>query len=277
MLSSPSTTSGYSDETGTVVDITEDVAMSAASLSTPDAARRALDYVLNHTDDKANSEAWFLVTLVCRGMGSATLEIARESERSEELVPRIRRVLLWTDTETAASLITAEDLSDDPVGRVLLNPPGRDRLECLQRLGTLGTVTLSAEVWIKHEQKAEGFWASLKALGKSDYEIRSEYLKRMPPGSRYEPGISKRKQFSEYLRFAGFGQHNREDIDKMLLQTFVLAEGGNLEFMLLTMWQDIKPDEKLLNYETIRDVLFTRCRTVFAAVPRLLASSLHHN
>ena len=249
----------------------------AALLTTTETAEKALNNLIQDTQEKGNAEAWYLVVLVARGMGEIAFALARESERSGELLPRIRHAWLCNDPEAAARAISASEVTSDPVGEILLRPPGPDRVAYLREITSQGRKNLSGAVWVAEKplEEKKGFWASLLSSGKSIDEITHEYLKRNPLYSSYRVDTPKDRWFSEYLRFSGFGEYQHQLVDRVLLDSFVLwadEQPTELASLLHTMWESIRPDEDILKLDFLRNAIFTRCTTVFAAVPDLLAS-----
>jgi hypothetical protein len=163
----------------------------------------------------------------------------------------------------------------EPAAQILLHAPGPDRVAYLRDLSDAGKKSLPGAVWAseKPPEQKKRFWASLMESGKTVDQITDEYLKRNPLYSSYRVHTLDAQQFTEYLRFGGYGEYGHELIDKMLLNAFVLwadEHPEEVKALLRLMWQAIQPEEDILKLDFLRNAIFTRCVTVFAAVPDAL-------
>ena len=249
----------------------------SALLSTSDTARKKLGELLNVAEVKAQAEAWFLVVLAIRNMGELSYSLAKESPRSAELLPRIRRAWLCNDPRAASTAVSPSDVEGDPAALILLRAPGGDRVDYLRELTQDGKKPLPAAVWATEEKPEEkkGFWASLMSSGKTFDEAADEYLKRNPLYSSYRADTPEAQQFTEYLRFSGYGEYGHDLIDRALLEAFVPWADDNpddVRALMHRMWEAIRPEEDILKVDFLRNAIFTRCTTVFAAAPDVLTS-----
>jgi len=249
----------------------------AALLAEDDTARQKLSDLLKVAQQKAEAEAWFLVTLARRGLGELAYSMARDSSRSGEVVPRVRRAWLCNYTPAASVAISASELEGDPAAEILFRAPGPERVAYLRKLTDSGRRRLPGAVWAseKPTEEKKGFWASLMSSGKTVDEITDEYLKCNPLYCSYRVDTPETQQFAEYLRFSGYGEYAHELIDQILLNAFVLwadDKPEEVKGLLHRMWQAIRPEEEVLKLDFLRNAIFTRCTTVFAAVPDSLVS-----
>lgn len=249
----------------------------SALLANDDTARQMLSELLKVAQQKAEAEAWFLITLVHRGLGELSYALARESSRSSELLPRIRRAWLCNYTGSASAAISVSEVQGDPAAEILLHAPGPERIAYLRERTEAGKKSLPDAVWAseKPAEEKKGFWASLMSSGKTVDQMLEEYLKRNPLYHSYRVVTPEAQQFAEYLRISGYGEYSYEFIDQVLLNEFVLWADDKPEevtSLLKRMWQAIQPEEDILKLDFLRNAIFTRCTTVFAAVPDTLVS-----
>jgi hypothetical protein len=247
-----------------------------AALSTPETARQRLAALLGRVEQQAEAEAWFLVALVLQEHPSTALQLAADSPRAAQLLPRIRRAWLCNAPEEATAAVSASAVAGDAVAEMLAHPPGAQRVAYLKQITQDGTRTLPGSLWVseKHEEK-KGFWASLFGSGKSIDEITSEYVKRNPLYSSYRVDAPERDRFKEYLRFSGYGEYGHEFVDKVLLETLVAwsdVSGDQVARLLHAMWQAMRPEDDILKLDFLRNSIFVRITTVSAAVPDALAA-----
>jgi hypothetical protein len=246
-------------------------------LATPETARRTLSELHETARQKSEAEAWFLVILVQREFGKVALELAKESSRAAELIPRIRRAWLCSFKQPAAAFFSMSEVADDPVDQILMRSPGYERVTFLREVTENGKKLLPSAVWVaeKPPEEEKGFWASLMSSGKPIDEIINEYLKRNPLYSSYRINTPAEEQFAEYLRFSGYGEYGHEFVDRILLGSFIPwadEQKQEVETLLENMWNAIRPDEDILKLDFLRNAIFTRCTTVYASVPDALTA-----
>jgi hypothetical protein len=246
-------------------------------------AEKAYSVLLANTQQSRDGEAWFLVSLVKRGLGTEAMGIAEKSDCAEDLLPRLRRAWLCTHPESARSTISSTDMAGDPIGEFLAQGIAQDRVAYLREATDGGARSVPGEMWAGTGVETEseglrGFWRSLtsstKSLGQvaSEYLAR-EYLARNPLYSSYRGYTSGDEQFSEYLRIHGYGEYRYSDIDRALLETLVVwgdEDAAEARSVLRSMWDAIQPDDEILKVDWLRNAIFTRCRTVLAADPEVL-------
>lgn len=208
-------------------------------------------------DDKISSQSWFAVSLVRRGMGDIALSLARSSPSSTDLLPRIRRAWLLCNPETASSVMTLQELEGDLVGQFLFKTSAAERVNFLRQCTQNGSRSLPDALWKQPEIMA--------LVGKNSNQdaLLSLYTKSEPLES----------QFKDYLRLHGFGQYNYADIDPYLLAAFVAWDTEHpdeVSSVLTRMWTSMKPPSTTLRFDLLRNSIFERCQTVFAARPSSL-------
>jgi hypothetical protein len=230
------------------------------------------------TQQSRDAEAWFLVSLVQRGLGSEAMELAEKSDRAGDLLPRLRRVWLCTHPESAGSTISAADMAGDPIGEFLAQGAVHDRVTYLKEATDGGTRSVPGEMWAGAGTEAQpeglrGFWKSLTSSAKSLDQIVSEYLARNPLYSSYRRDTNRSEQFAEYLRIYGYGEYRYSDIDKVLLETLLVwgdEDVAEVRSVLRSMWNAIQPDDQILKVDWLRNAILMRCRNVLAADPEVL-------
>lgn len=203
-----------------------------------------------------NAEAWFLVTLVERGLAKDAFELAAKLPRASTLLPRLRRAWMSNNPQTAMHAIKPEEMLGDPIGEFLV----------------LGSV----EGWVAYLKSATqngarsipgGMWAA------SDTQDIIEYTRRNPVYSSYQIVAKKEDQFSEVLRLNGYGEYNYKDIDGALLVSLVNwgdQDPQSASSALRNMWSAIRPNDAILMVDWLRTAIITRCNNVLAADPDVL-------
>lgn len=202
--------------------------------------------------DAAAAEAWFLVTLVARGLAREAMAMAQRASASGDLVARVRRAVLCVLRGDAATLLSVEDVQDDVVGRFLRGPTVQDRVELIRERTAEGRQRLPAELWTPVGQ-----------LGRSTGSQNAQpnwYQKKQAP----------KEQFSEFLRLHAYGQYSYDDVDPLLLTTLIAWDAQHPEEtagLVEHMWTTVKPDDWQLRLDLFRDTLFERCQRVLVAKP----------
>jgi hypothetical protein len=227
-------------------------AMSCGEGDDPSRARQSLEQSVH---DKANAEAWFLVTLVRRGLGAEAVTMARASARAEQLVPRLRRTWLCEHPETASVAFATRDFKGDPIGQFLFLAGARERMEFLRKRTGQGGKSLPSEMW--------------KMPGVTDLvgESSGKGLERW-----YTKNEPENKQFSEYLRLHGYGHYCHEELDPYLLGALIAWDEEHpdeAKSVLEAMWNAIRISDTELSLDLLRNTMFTRCKAVLAARPEL--------
>jgi hypothetical protein len=217
-----------------------------ALTASPSEVEDAYTALLTKTGQDRDTEAWFLVTLVKRGLGAEAMNLAKKSDCVKELLPRLRRAWLCTHPESAGSVISAADMVGDPIGELLAQASGQDRVDYLKNMTHDGTQSVPREMW------AGGL---------------------TPLYSSYFINTNKEKQFSEQLRISGYGEYQYKDVDNALLRTLIAwgdENASQVRSVLHAMWNAIQPDDQVLRVDWLRNAILTRCCNVFAADPEML-------
>jgi uncharacterized protein YecT (DUF1311 family) len=239
----------------------------------PGQANSAYAELMEKTKQNPEAEAWFLVTLVKRGLGDEAMALATASRRAAELLARLRRAWLCSHPESAVAVISPADTAGDPVGEFLAQGNAQQRAAYLQSMTQDGVRPIPGAMWagVGTETEPEGlrsFWQRLTAQQKSLDQVIHEYLARNPLYSSYTPNTKKEVQFSEALRVTGFGEYRYQDVDRALLAALVAwgdQEPQRVQAVLRAMWYAIRPDELILMVDWLRNAILARCVNVFAA------------
>lgn len=223
---------------------------------------------------KKEAEAWFLILLAERGFGELAQTLTSKSSQMPQLMLQIHRALLRNTSQAASDKIPLSEIQDDPVALLLHRAPGHERVEYLREITHGGRQSLPGAFWAseKPEEEDKGFWGSLFSSGKSFDEIINEYLTRNPLYSSYRVTTPPDQQFTEFL--SNRGRYTCSTLDPVLLTTLVAWADeypNEVELLLKNMWEAIRPDTNLLKLDFLRNAIFSRCTTVFAAVPDTLA------
>lgn len=217
--------------------------------------------LLQHASQPELAEAWFLVTLVRRNMGPEALRLAHASPRSDSLMPRIRRAWVAEHPDTAVDHLRAEDFHGDVIGQFLYARTMADRVAFLRRETEGGNRTLPDAMW----QEPDITTLITKTESEKGKLLEGWYTKNEPEAT----------QFREYVRLSGYGHYRHEDLDEYLLMAMIRWDEESpdeVESAMQKMWDTMRPGTMLLRLDLIRNLVFTRCRTVFAARPDLLRS-----
>ena len=220
-------------------------------------ARQAWTVLKASCKDEASTEAWFLITLLRRGLVDVAMMLARESTRSATLLPRLHRAWLLTRPETAATAISAADIGSDEISQFLRLPNTTDRVEWLRHLTSNGTGPMPAMLWSRPDVlnviRPDDANSSLLSLYKKDEPLEG--------------------QFQAYLRTHGCGQYSHEEVDPHLLEA--LVAWGDLypteaKSVLDRMWSAMQPDMSFFRVDILRNAIFERCLAVLCANPEVL-------
>jgi len=238
--------------------------------ASPEEAAGAWQSLAKVCRDTAGSEAWFLVTLLRRGLGEVAMSMARSSPRAAELLPRIRRAWLLVNPETAVSAIAPQDLEGDLISQFLLLGTTRERVEFLRRRTENGQTAMPKEMWKRPDILTIA--ASLpdkdSAVGRASGDPAERALL-----SLYRKDQAPDRQFQDYMRMHGFGEYSHDEVDPHLLATLVAWDeehGEEVNSLLSRMWNTMKPPTDLLRLDVLRNPIFERCQTLFAARPASL-------
>ncbi|MBG0785804.1 MAG: hypothetical protein H0S79_11945 [Anaerolineaceae bacterium] len=231
--------------------------------------------VLKSVSKTEQAEAWFLVVATQKGFGEQAYRLAQESPRKEKLVPRICRAWLSNYPLDAAKGINPEDIKDDYVAQTIFRTDKKERVAFLREITQQGTQCLPGGMWVSKAQEEEkkGFWGSLFSSGMTFDELIQEYLKRNPLYVSYRKNTAEDQYFAEYLRFNGNGEYNYKTLDPITLESLILwAEEHPEEVQqeLGLMWRAIEPEDDIIKMDFLRNAIFERCTTVFAADPDFL-------
>ena len=242
-------------------------------LASDENAEQYLSDLMCAVTKKNEAEAWFLILLAERGLGDLAHTMASKSSQMLQVLPQIRRALLRNDSQAAYDKIPLSEIQDDPVAQLLRRALGRERVEYLREITNGGRQSLPGAFWASEKPKGEdkGFWGSLFSSGKSLDEIVNEYLTRNPLYSSFRVDTPPAQQFAEFL--SKRGRYSYHTIDPILLNTLVAwvdDHPNEVELLLKNMWQAIQPGTDLLKLDFLRNAIFSRCTTVFAAAPDVL-------
>ena len=250
----------------------------AGLTASPGQVEQVYTDLMSRVKQDQNAEAWFLVTLVERGLGDEAINLAAKLVRSQALLPRLRRAWLCSHPETAMTAIRPEDMAGDPIGEFLAQGNAEKRAAYLKSVTLNGARSVPGAMWagVGTESEPEGlrgFWKQLTAHKKTTDEILIEYLKRNPLYSSYQKNTKKEDQFSETLRMNGFGEYRYQDVDSAQLAAFVIwgnQEPLPIRSVLRVMWNAIRPDDTILMVDWLRNAIMSRCVNVFAADTEVL-------
>lgn len=234
--------------------------------------------VMQSVTQKEPSEAWFLVVANQRGLGEQAYQLAMNSTRKQDLVPRICRAWLSNYPDDAAKTIQPEDIKDDLIAQILIRRDIKERVAFLREITHEGNSLLPGSMWVAKppEEEKKGFWKSMFSSGKTFDEIIQEYLRRNPLYNSYRRNTPPGEQFAEFLCSYGFGAYNYIRLDPILLDSMILWAEDHPEEVkheLDLMWRAIEPEDDILKLDFLRNAIFERCTTVFAADPDKLNSS----
>lgn len=250
----------------------------AGSSCTEENARQNHANLMEKTGNDTTAEAWFLVTLVKRGLGELAFSLAESSPNQQMLLPHLRRCWICTHPETAKTRISPADMASDPIGEFLVQGSTAERAAYLKSVTQDGSKSVPGAMWAGAGTEDElegvrGFWKNLTAHRKTNDEIVQEYLALNPVYSSYRIDTKKEQQFSEALRVNGFGEYNYKDTDSAMLQALVSwgdQEPEKVRTVLQTMWHAIRPDDPILMVDWLRNAMFTRFIHMFSADPQIL-------
>ncbi|MEA3325796.1 MAG: hypothetical protein U9R53_00540 [Chloroflexota bacterium] len=234
-----------------------------------------LSEVIKTVSQKDLAEDWFLVLVTQRGFGEQAYDLASESPRKPQLLPRICRAWLSNHPQAATVKIKPEDIKDDLIAQILFRTDKSERVAFLREITQQGNKFLPGGMWVSktHEEEKKGFWGSLLSSGKTFDQIIQEYLKRNPLYASYRRNTPAAQQFEEFLRFSGHGEYSCNRLDPILLESMIMwaeEHPQEVKHELDQMWKAIEPDDDILKLDFLRNAIFTRCTTVLAAVPEVL-------
>ncbi len=233
-------------------------------------AAEAYATLLKMCRDQEASEAWFLVRLVQRGMAETALNMARSSPRAAALRPRLRRACLVLGVPNVAALIPEEEVQGQPVDQFLYLPTAGERAGWLRQETANGTRSLPPALWSE---------VSFLSLMSAIQEVNTtSKIATDDGGQQVNLGLHSKlvppeNQFRSYLKMNGFGQYTNDVLDPHLLAAMVAWDEkypNEVQAVLAKMWNVIKPSPALLRMDVLRNSIFERCYTVFAAHPAAL-------
>lgn len=245
-----------------------------AGLTIPaDQTKAGYNDLVGRTKQDPNAEAWYLITLVERGLEKEALDLAAQSPRSQSLIPRVRHAWLCCNPSTAMQTLRPEDLAGDPFGELLMQGNAEKWAAYLETVTRNGSYPIPGALWagVGTETQPDGlrgFWKQLSTSKKTLDEMIIEYLKRNPVYSSYQITTKKEDQFSETLRINGYGEYRYKDIDNILLAALVHwgdQDPAPVASVLRGMWNAIRPDDTLLRVDWLRNAIMSRCVSVFSA------------
>ncbi|MFH1862832.1 MAG: hypothetical protein ABH878_08480, partial [bacterium] len=228
-------------------------------------AEKNRDYLQQNCQDKAMSEAWFLVVLVKRGMAVPALQLARTSSRAKQLLPQLRRAWLCENPAAARVEISLSDLLDDIVGKFLHKATIQDRVELLRQETNNGELSPPSELW--RLPNLNNLVLKTMDSDKPINPTRNALL------NLYHKDEAPENQLKEYLRLHGYIEYGHEEVDPYVLSALVVwheQHPKEVDSTLQRMWHVMKPNNDLLTLDVIRNAVFQRCQTIFAAYPAAL-------
>lgn len=241
------------------------------SIPTSDAeAADAYATLLKACQDQEASEAWFLVRLVQRGMAESALNLARSSPHAAALRPRLRRACLVLGTSNLAALIPEEEVQGQPVDQFLYLSTAGERAGWLRQQTANGTRSLPTALWSE---------VSFSSLMRALQEVNTSGKLAMDDGGQqvnlglHSKLVPPENQFRSYLKINGFGQYTSDVLDPHLLAAMVAWDDkypNEVQSVLANMWNVMKPSPDMLRMDVLRNGIFERCYTVFAAHPTSL-------
>ena len=89
----------------------------------------------------------------------------------------------------------------------------------------------------------------------------------------YKNNEPENKQFDEYVRLCGYGRYRLDSLDPQLQAALVAwddQQPAEVQSLLSAMWRAVEPGDTDLRFDLLRDFLFTRCQSLFAAHPAAL-------
>lgn len=234
--------------------------------------------MMEKTGQDEDAEAWFLVTMVKNGLGSDAFALAERSPNASTLLPRLRRAWLCNQPEQARAKISPADMAGDPIGEFLAQGSVTQRAAYLKSVTQNGTLSVPGAMWAGAgtEDEAEGlrgFWSKVSAKEKTMDEAIKEYLERNPVYSSYRRDTKKEEQFGVMLRVNGYGEYRFQDVDASMLAALVVwgdDEPQQVQSVLRSMWEAIRPDDQVLMIDWLRNAIMNRCVNVFAADTEML-------
>ena len=205
--------------------------------------------LMSKTRQDPDTEAWFFVSLVVRGLGKEAMGLAEKSANASTLLSRLRRAWLSTHPESAKSVISSTDMAGDPIGEFFAQGTVQDRVTHLRNVTEDGKRSVPRAMW-----HAPDF-----------VEIAKGHV---PLYSSYRGNTKKNEQFKEQLRISGYGEYKYQDVDNALLGTLVMwsnEDATEVRSLLRAMWIAIQPSDQILMLNWLRAAILTRCQNVFAA------------
>jgi hypothetical protein len=210
--------------------------------------------LMNKTKQDSDTEAWFLVSLVVRGLGKEAMGLAEKSGNVGQLLPRLRRAWLCTHPESAKLVISSADMAGDPIGEFFVQGGVQDRVAYLRNVTEDGKRSVPRAMWHSPDFS----------------ELTSGYI---PLYSSYRVNTKTNAQFKEQLRMSGYGEYKYQDVDKALLEALVMwskDDAAQVRSLLRVMWSTIQPSDQILMVDWLRHAILMRCQNVFAADSEVL-------
>jgi hypothetical protein len=214
-----------------------------------------LEKLLGKVKATAESEAWFLITLVRRGLCKEALALAEGSSRAAQLLPRVRRAMLCVHPEEAAKLVARTDIEGDLVAEFLSAATEAERVELLRRLTGNGAKPLPKALWSRPSVSSALQETAFSGNVEPNWYMKTE---------------ADEKQFPGVLRLSGYGQYSYEVVDPILLKALVHWDEQYPQEMSLispAMWKEVQPSDGELRFDLLRNAVFERCMHVLCACP----------
>ncbi|MDR0371800.1 MAG: hypothetical protein LBH80_08145 [Prevotellaceae bacterium] len=207
-------------------------------------------------------EACFLHYLIWQKRAKKALELAQRSKHSKQLIPGLRKELLFY-TENEEKLIKPQDVTGDQLSEFLVQTSLADRVEYLKRITDNGNNNLPECIWIK--------CSLLEMIGNETQEdVNPMYA------SIYMKSLAKTEQFATYLRLLGYGVCQHKDVDLVLMITlkeWAKTDKAAVKRLMGKMKATIMPSDNEFQYDIISNAVFERCRSVFCAVPEFFVDT----
>jgi hypothetical protein len=228
------------------------------------------------------SETWFLVTLLRRGLAREALAMARESARAERVTDTVRRAWLFENAGEASRHVKPEEVEDDVIARFLLQETPQRRGAFLRDLTEQGAKPLPREMWSRPE---------LSSFVLDPEASTSRNPRRHAVEGWFKKNEPLERQFRGFVNLHGYGYYGHDELNPLLMRAIVAwgdEHPSEVGMLVGALWEEIRPrphELSLMKLDLVRTALFDRCLAVFAAHPpqfhalfvRWLQSSLVEN
>jgi hypothetical protein len=207
-------------------------------------------------------EACFLHYLIQQNRVKKALELAQRSKYSKQLIPGLRKELLF-HTENGEKLIKLQDVAGDQLSEFLVQTSFADRVEYLKRITGNGNNALPECIWTE--------CSLIKMIrNKTQEDVNPMYA------SFFTKDLAKTEQFATYLRLLGYGVCQHKDVDLILMATleeWAKTDKAAVMRLMEKMKKTIMPSNSEFQYDIVSNTVFERCRNVFCAVPEFFVDT----